>query len=358
VADRRVAADAGAVATNGRHPVGFTAAQLMRMELPAARWAVEGLLPEGLTLCCGRPKIGKSWLGLGIAVAVASGGRALGKVAVEAGDVLFLALEDTPRRLKTRLAQLLDGAAAPERLHLFTEWPLLTAGGLPELSTWLSEHPTCRLVVVDTLAKIRGARRPNGDVYGDDYAAIGALKAVADRHAVAVLVFHHQRKGSAEDWLDTINGSTGLGGAADGVMILSRQRGRGDAVLLLTGRDCDEQELAVEFTPETGLWSILGDAAQYRLSQERAAILDVLQDAGEPLGPSQVARALGKEVNVTKLTMRRMWSDGQIQSVDGKYTLSNHGNLSNRGNRGNRGNRSEGGDGDSGDSGDSGYRGY
>src|SRR5688572_20122765 len=61
----------------------WTATDLIATEFPEPRFAVPGLIPEGLTLFAGAPKLGKSWLGLGLGIAVASGGRALGSVPVE-----------------------------------------------------------------------------------------------------------------------------------------------------------------------------------------------------------------------------------------------------------------------------------
>jgi hypothetical protein len=84
---------------------------LLAAELPAPKYAVEGLFPEGLTFMAGAPKLGKSWLGLGLRIAVASGGHALGKIAVTQGDVLYLALEDNARRLRR-------SASAPARRRL------------------------------------------------------------------------------------------------------------------------------------------------------------------------------------------------------------------------------------------------
>ena len=121
----------------------FTAADLMRMQLPEPRWAVNGIIPEGLSLLAGKPKLGKSWLALNIALAVATGGTALGSIHVEQGDVLYLALEDTKKRLQGRLDKLLhrQNAAAPERLTFATLWPRQDKGGLAALTEWLESHP-------------------------------------------------------------------------------------------------------------------------------------------------------------------------------------------------------------------------
>ena len=233
---------------NGRIPETVTAADLMATELPPVRWGVRGVLPEGVTLLAGKPKLGKSWLALGLCVAVAAGGVALGTRQVEQGDVLYLALEDNRRRLQKRLGKMLCGPA-PEGLEIATAWPKLDEGGVEALGAWLGEHPEARLVAVDTLAKIRPRTRGQ-NVYQDDYAALEELLPLAAEHEVAIVVVHHTRKMAAADPLDEISGSTGLTGGVDGVLVLKRDRGKADAVLHVDGRDIEEPaEFALKWMP-------------------------------------------------------------------------------------------------------------
>src|SRR5215211_1944506 len=133
----------------------ITADQLSGKTFPDPMWAVSGVVPDGATVLVGAPKKGKSWLLLGLGIAIASGGRALGKIAADSGDVLLLCLEDNQRRLQERLWRVLDGEPAPGRLHLVTEWPRLDEGADAALDAWLTAHPTTRLVGIDVLARLR-----------------------------------------------------------------------------------------------------------------------------------------------------------------------------------------------------------
>lgn len=236
-------------------PHGFTAAELISQDFPEPRWVIPSLLPEGLTILGGKPKIGKSWLALGIAVATAAGERTLGCMQTEPGDVLYLVLEDTPRRLKSRLVSVLQGGKAPCNLYLYTAWSKLDQDALLQLSAWLLQHPATKLIIIDTLQKIRQAQKNNG-LYAQDYEALEGLKALADDKRIAILVIHHLKKGSENDLVDLLSGTTGLSGAADAVWILKRERGTADAALYATGRDFEEQELALEFNRETTSWHI------------------------------------------------------------------------------------------------------
>src|SRR5688500_17230922 len=119
----------------------WTAAEIMAMHFAEPRWAVPGVVAEGVTLLAGAPKIGKSWLSLNISTPVACGGTALGRVAVDGGDVLYLALEANPRRLQSRLTKVLAGTAAPDRLTFAVHCEPLPAGGTERISSWLDTHP-------------------------------------------------------------------------------------------------------------------------------------------------------------------------------------------------------------------------
>src|SRR5262249_28335061 len=148
----------------------FSAEDLMRQKFAPTIWAVEGVLPEGAYLLAGKPKQGKSWFALGLGLAIASGSKALGAIDVANGAVLYMALEDNPRRLHRRMVQILQGRPAPAGLELTTDWARVDEGGLYQIEQWLQTHPDARLVIVDTLAKMRPMSRQNGSVYGEDYA--------------------------------------------------------------------------------------------------------------------------------------------------------------------------------------------
>lgn len=294
--------------------VHWTAAELMATNFPPPRWAVPGLIAEGVNLLAGAPKIGKSWAALNVAVAVAAGGRALGKVAVDPGPVLYLALEDTPRRLSDRLRKVLGGEPAPDGLAFVTACPALTDGGGDKIAAWLGEHPDARLVIVDVFARIRGRAADNASAYDVDYAAMGALKQLADRHSVAVLVVHHTRKATSEDFLHEVSGTNGLAGAADAVLVLKRMRGSADAELHVTGRDVDEHAYALSFDATLGTWAMLdGPAGDYALGDTRRAILRHLRTV-EAATPKNLADALGLNYSTAKVTCKRMADDGQLDT--------------------------------------------
>lgn len=321
--------------TQGRQIGAFYgAADLLGTDFPEPRWAVEGLIPEGLTVLAGSPKLGKSWFTLGLGLVIASGGDALGKIGTRQGDVLVCALEDPPRRLKSRLVKLLDGQAAPERLSIVTELPpLLQATDL--IAEWLDEHPEARLVVIDVLAKIRPPSSNAMSAYEADYRVIGELKRLADLYGVAVVCVTHVRKMAADDPFDQVAGSTGLTGAADATVVLRRTRNENGAALHVTGRDVLESEYAVTFNTETCHWTLDGDSLTEAgqaanvarvadgVGDKAAAILALLAKHPDGLGPTDVGRQLDLPAGNAGTYLQRLEQSGRVHKVGrGKYRLA------------------------------------
>ena len=303
-----------------------TASELGNMEFPEPRWALPGLVPEGVVILAGPPKVGKSWLALGAAFAVAQGGCALGSVDVEAGEALFLGFEDTLRRLKARLAIIGDGEEQPERLLLSTRLPRLDAGGFDALNDLLAARPALRLVVLDTLARVRPPRKRGADVYAEDVAAIAALQSIGFEHHVGIVAVTHTRKFNPKgeaDPLETVTGTLGLTGSADAVLVLRRGRYGRTATLGITGRDLDERELALEFSPDCGTWTIVGDAAEVARTEGQRAVLDALARwGGDGMRLGDIAAATGKNTGATKALVLRMIESGLVVRFGpGLYSL-------------------------------------
>src|SRR5579859_3707309 len=283
---------------------------LLRQSLPPTLWIIPDLLPEGLTLLAAKPKLGKSWMALGLALAVAAGGTALGELAVEPGAVLYLALEDSPKRLRQRAQQLLRGAEAPTALEVATEWPRLDMGGLDLIELWLQTHPKARLVILDTLAKIRGAKSVGS--YAEDYASLEAAQALAQRAGVGILVIHHTGKESRDDALDEVNATQGLNGVADNILVLRRPRGKLVASLIGDGRELNGLELALLFDPATGAWSITEPPEEEASTTERTEVLRILKASAEPMSAGQIAEAVGKTTSAVNRLLTRMAQAGEI----------------------------------------------
>lgn len=299
----------------------WTADQLMAAEFPEPKWAVPGILAEGVSLLAGPPKVGKSWLSLGLGLSVAAGSQAFDSVPVKGGPVLYLALEDTPRRLQTRMGKLLGGQQAPPGLTLVTECPPFPQGGSEAIAGWLDRNPDARMVVIDVFAKMRGQSPQGVSAYDADYVAVGYAKRLADHYGIAVVLVHHVRKMASEDFLTEVSGTNGIAGAADATLVLKRARGQADGILHVTGRDVNEAEYALSFQEASGAWHLLdGPAADHTVSDTRATILRYVR-AHPGAKPKDMAGELPQvDIDTIRRTCSRMADAGQLsKDAGGRY---------------------------------------
>jgi hypothetical protein len=308
--------------TNGWRGSAITANALRDKMFDPIKFVLPGYITEGVTLLVSKPKMGKSWLVLDLCIATAAGNRfVLGDIKPEHGDVLYLALEDSQRRLQRRIDRLLSPFRAdwPPRLTLVTEWRLLDAGGLDDLHDWCTKVEKPVLIVIDTLAKVRPLQKRTQSPYEADYGTVTGLHKLAHEIGVAVVAVHHDRKMAADDVFDTVSGTNGLTGAVDGTILI--KRGTSGTVIYARGRDIEETEMAASFDKESCRWSILGDASEFRRSGERSRVIEVLKEAGEPLSPTEIAAAAGlKSRNAAYILLFRMVRDGEVERVKrGRY---------------------------------------
>jgi len=305
----------------------FNAADLMGMEFPPVRYIVPGYIAEGCTILAGASKIGKSWLVLQAAVAVANGSTCLGGQC-DQGDVLYLALEDNPRRLKDRLrkqhpAMGLTGQQMPACLQFETEWPRADQGGLQKIADWLAEHPAARLVIIDVLKMFRANRKGNKNPYDLDYEDINPLSKIAAEFNVAIVIVHHTNKGAlSSDPFDRVNGTGGISGAADTTLIMARND-EGLIELYGRGREIEEIETAMTFDKTTCTWSVRGNAHEVSMSDTAARIVRAMREMDEPAGPTEIAAAAGVKVGDAKQHLPRLAKDGKVvKEGRGKWALT------------------------------------
>ncbi|MCD7880137.1 MAG: helicase RepA family protein [Clostridiales bacterium] len=229
-----------------------TMTELYDTVFPPRTPLIDGLLYSGTYLFAGSPKIGKSFFMMQLAYHVAMG-IPLWDYPVRQGTVLYLALEDDYPRLQGRLMQMF-GVESTDNLVLTTQSKTLAEGLTEQMERFMQRHPDTSLVIVDTLQKVREIGNESYS-YAMDYKNIAALKEFTDRHNLCLLVVHHTRKMEASDSFETISGTTGLLGAADGAIVLQKKKRIEDtATMQIVGRDQEDQELELVFDRKHCFW--------------------------------------------------------------------------------------------------------
>ena len=215
---------------------------------------IDGLLYSGAYILAGAPKIGKSFLVAQLAYHVSTGQRLWG-YEVHQGTVLYLALEDDFQRIQSRMF-MMYGVADTASLHFATAANKIGNGLDEQLENFIKEHPDTKLVIIDTMQKIREA---GGEAYSyaRDYEIIGKLKRFADRHSICIVTVHHTRKQPAGDSFETISGTTGLLGCADGALLMQKKKRTAlEATVDAVGRDQQDQILYLKKDADTQIWSL------------------------------------------------------------------------------------------------------
>ena len=225
---------------------------LMNTPLKSIRFVISTLLPQGLSILAGAPKVGKSWLALQICLAVAKGEK-LWELPVEQSSTLYLCLEDSFARIQSRLFDI--GDDAPANAHFVVLADSIDAGLEEQIENFLLEHPDTALIIIDTLQKVRSMT--NDNAYAADYHDIGLLKAIADKHGICILLIHHLRKQNDNDPMNMVSGTTGITGAVDtSFVLIETKRGSSKATLYCTGRDIEYRKIEIAQDKENHCWTV------------------------------------------------------------------------------------------------------
>lgn len=293
----------------------WTAKDILTTKFADPVWAIPNLIPAGLSILAGRPKLGKSWFGLQMAIAVGTGGKVLDEQ-VERRRVFYLALEDSERRIQNRLS--LQKCPDDASIDFATAWPALVEDGLDHLIKYVTAG-RYEFVVIDTLARFASERK------ADDEKLVAQRLAELQRFAVSneigVLLIDHHRKPAAgmSDVIDDVMGATAKTGVADAAIGLYRSRGQQGAELKITGRDVNDRELAINFDKDTFCWQLVGDSSDVQSNSLQGQILDYMRDELEGVGTCmQVAKGMGKDRGNIYREMQELVTKMRLIRVDKK----------------------------------------
>ena len=325
-------------------PSTFSLEELIDMKLPDTKWIVEDLLPPGLALLAGPPKLGKSQLALSMALDVASGKPVLGRYASHKSTVLYYDLESGHHLLKERIVPLMRAKSLTVKdiKGCFGVSLVLDSGAdaFKQIRIDIKDNPEVKLIIVDIFAKIRDAAESRRSAYQLDYEAMSGFQDICLEHPeLCILLVHHTNKranANTDHWQDRISGTAGLAGGTHTNFVLDRISKQGlqpdeyellknFAVFFAAGKRVKEIDLVLEKAPNgLGEW-LISDLKAYEVTQtsSQKAIMDTLRsDPARLWSSTEVAAVLGKSSNTMKEIMRRMASRGEIVSPTGKgYTL-------------------------------------
>ena len=306
-------------------PISALALTLLDMREPIH--VVPGLIAEGVTVLGGAPKVGKSFLALGLAISLASGHKVLDKIDAGQKAVLYLCLEGTLRDLRNRILNLSHEGADLTQLLIATEWPV-GAEGVKKLEKWLGENPEVKFVIIDTLQAFRGPSRSSGNNYERDYNDLQPISQLAYGCDVDILILHHLKKGGDHsDDFDALSGSTAIRGAVDNQAIMIPS-GDGGVALRTEGRDLERVEVKLVRAEGSLGWTLSELPPGIRDSQVEKLIIGAMKSLGlSSVSPLEVAIELdrmGEEYNpdsvrTTLSRLARRDNTGIVRTKRGQY---------------------------------------
>jgi len=287
---------------------------LMKTELPPMKWAVAGILPEGFICLAGRPKAMKSWTALKLVYCVQNGLNFLDHQTVQ-GDAIYFGLEDSKRRIKDRVAKMGFDKLKQPQIVLGGDVPYLSFGYEECLENWIKSKENPRLVVIDTLARIKPRQSKSGTAYDQDNLLMNGIQKLAVQNNLTVLFITHLSKSSQEYSFDKIQGSVGVQGMTDAMWMLDRGDGvNSKASLKGRGRDILDFEYALNWDGDSMSYLYEGNLDIINQNENRREITKAMEDLSKELDqvrPSDVAKFYGvpsnsKDGRRMARTMQRM----------------------------------------------------
>lgn len=305
-------------------PTPQSAEALIHTQHAPLRYFVTDILVEGLTLLAGKPKKGKSYLALDMALAIACGREAFRKFRTEKARVLFVSLEDGERRLQRRLLTIQPNLQRVDNLSFLYTFPRLGAGALEALTHYSAAY---QVIIIDTLGRIlpeESPRRQSLSEYQMITDVLGAIQKLAEDKHMAIMPIDHLRKASSEDDTDGIIGSQGKAGAADNLLFYTRKGEETDGVLKVLGRDLETEKFVMSLI--AGHLECMGRGEVYEVDGEQNKIINILREEGKPMQVSDIMKALGivgdQQYARLRKALFRLYTDDRIgRTKRGQFRL-------------------------------------
>jgi len=296
-----------------------SAKEIYNTEFAPLNWVVPQIFPEGLSKLDGPPKAGKSWFVLSLCLSVSMGGSFLGHIPVERRGVVYLALEDSKRRLNHRMHKI--GIEPPENFFVMTpaEWQ----GTIADFEKLLQEHKNIGLAVIDTLHMFSPMQDSNS--YVDTYGPVSRIQRISHSANTAVLLTHHTRKTQKDggSWADSGMGSQGINGAVDTIVLLDKKDGSQEGTLRIRGRDVMETAYKIKWDKTLCSWELIGETSLVETTPTlRDDILELLTKNPEGLRNKDLCVFTGKDKSVVSRSTADLIQQGKITKTNDLFKLT------------------------------------
>jgi AAA domain len=306
------------------YPQPISGTQTLRTEHDPLRCFVEEILAEGLTILAGKPKKGKSCVALDMSLSISVGRQAFMKFPTLHARVLYVSLEDGPRRIQRRLKGIQANLTTLTHLDFLYTFPRLGAGAFEALAHYAE---TYQVIIIDTLGRIlptQNTTRQSLSEYQLLTDVLAPIHQLAEDNRMAIVTIDHLRKASVDDDIDGVIGSQAKGGMADHLLFYTRKGREKDGVLQVLGRDLDDEKFVLSMVD--GHLEFLGKGEIYELDSEHNKIITILGEEARPMGVRDIMLAMGIHGDTHyerfRKVLQRLYKDDRIGKTQrGLYRL-------------------------------------
>lgn len=289
------------------------------------KWLVQDIVPEGLSILGGKPKTGKTFLALNMAISIASGTKTLGGY-FNTGKtgVAYFSIDENDRSMNDKIKNIKDfqNNSIPKNFKLVFSVNKISEGGYEQINEYLDRNPNIQFIVIDTLGRIRKPNR-RGNAYEMDVESIGQIHDICKNKGVSILLLHHLKKGINEDYIENLSGSMGIAGTVDTIMVLDRGRSENEGTLKVTGRLIkEEKDLAIKFNKDLCSWEIKGNSYLYSQTKERKEIIDLFLQNNTLMSNKDLKVELNKSYDSIRQLTNKLCKEGILVKNNNFYALS------------------------------------
>ncbi len=295
----------------------WTLDELLGMDFPEPDWVVPDLIPEGLTLIAGAPKVGKSWLCLQLGLALAAGGRFLDRK-VNARRALYVSPEHTARDLAARVRSVLahdPGWSGDPAAFRIMDAPALK-DLTPEELMDLAVREGFQVVILDPAMRLW----PGADFNDrrDVLRFLDPLQRKAGEEGLSIVMVHHLGKSGK------ILGSMAWEAVADAVITIKGGPGQERYEVEVWGRLVPVQNMLWSWDHRTGLWGHVGDADEVRTTEKQREIMEALKIHG-PMTIYGLAKVLDMNPGTVHRRLKQLFARGFVVREGKRLSLTEKG---------------------------------
>ena len=252
----------------------FTMNSLSKADLPATKWLVKDIIPEGLGIIAGAPKAGKSMLLLQLCYCLGNGyDEFLGYEIPNKANIVYYDFESNSNLIKNRISNMFPNEEPPKNVYIHQE-PLTYEEGFLELMKGHIKKYDADLVVVDMYTQVARTTGADSESYIPKARELVKYKDLAELYGITIILVMHTRKSDKPRKIavEDIMGSQAYTGTTQFNIVIGKTldcKGNEHVINFVeTNRAGAELDLVLRLDPET--LTFMNEGSDDEIKQKKA----------------------------------------------------------------------------------------